>query len=369
MAKKPLYEIIYKEYRNKIKSGDLSPGDKLPTEKEISELFKVSRITATRALKELELRKYINRIKGSGSYVSDNEWLTDTNVQMEGRLSLISLILPFASNFSSEYLHGIEEIAKEHNYFVSFHNSHSNAEVEKDIIEDIISRGSHGVIVYPASSYENLDLYTSLLIDNYPFVLIDRNIPGLDISFVSSDNEKGFYDITNYLIGKGHERILFVGTSVHTLTSERERYKGYCKAHIDNSIPLMNNHIFTTKGEFEENTLNNFKDQAIEFFREIIKLDDEKRPTAIAAVNDDVAKFLIDIAEEHDINIPTDFAITGYDNEVFAEHISIPLTTVAQPTREIGRKAAIELFKIISNPDKAPSTVMIEGEIKKRKSA
>ncbi|MBN2557663.1 MAG: winged helix-turn-helix transcriptional regulator, partial [Clostridia bacterium] len=67
--KTPLYEKIFHHYKKMILSGELPGGTRLPSENAIMQTFGVSRITASRAFKELELAKLIRRIKGSGSYV------------------------------------------------------------------------------------------------------------------------------------------------------------------------------------------------------------------------------------------------------------------------------------------------------------
>ena len=61
MPKKPLYQVIFQHFKEKILLGEIVPGEQLPTEMEMTKHFNVSRITVTRALRELELSKYIHR--------------------------------------------------------------------------------------------------------------------------------------------------------------------------------------------------------------------------------------------------------------------------------------------------------------------
>lgn len=369
MSNIPLYKVIFRAYKEKILTGELKPKDKLPTEMEIATIYNVSRITASRALKELELSNLIHRIKGSGSYVNEYEQSIETNLNLpQEHLSIISLILPFEGNFSSEILQGIEDVAKEKNYFVTFHNSSGIPDIEKQLIEEIISRGSHGIIVYPSSSHENMHLYSSLIIDGYPFVLIDRKIPGMDMPLVLADNQKGFYDITSHLIELGHRRIIFVGTSLFDISSELERYNGFCKAHLDHGVPLIPNHFFTESeirclpSDYHINEILSMR-EAHYLFDILDKLDKHTRPTAIAAVNDEAAEIIMKVALEKGLKIPDDYSITGFDNLTFAAHLPVPLTTVAQPAREIGQSAAKELFKSIQEPDYEQTITKIPTEI------
>lgn len=373
MSNLPLYEKIFRVFEEKILTNELKADEKLPTEMEISEKHQVSRITATRALKELELRDLIYRIKGSGSYVKNQNVKIKVNKKPMGHLSIISLVLPFGDNFSSAIFEGIENVAKEENYFVTFHNSNDDPIIERKLIEEIIARGSHGLIVYPSSSTKNMHLYSSLLIDHYPFVLIDRNIHGIEAPLVWTDHLNGFYDITSKLLTDGHKKIIFVGTSLYTISSEAERYKGFCKAHIDSGTPLMENHLYTEANIndipddfYPEKTI--FDREAHFLFDKLMMLDEDKRPTAIAAVHDEVAEVLIRVAIEKGIRIPEDFSITGFDNLAFSAHLPVPLTTVAQPAELIGTEAAKELFMIITEPERKPISKVIEGKLVIRQS-
>lgn len=365
MKKTPLYEKIYRDYDLKIKSGKLRPGDKLPTEMEMVAHYKVSRITVTRALKELEQSNLIYRIKGSGSYVSEKEQ-TDQTLTTPSSLSFISLVLPFDGKFSSDILQGVEDIAKDQGYFVSFHNSQGDPDIERAMVNDIVSKQSSGIVLYPSSSFSNLDMYANLLIDNYPFVVIDHAIPGADTPLVWADNQKGFYDVTNHLIDLGHKRIIFIGTSMFELSSEAERYKGFCKAHVDRGLSLLHNHLYLYNNhaiQSKEDFLAHAKKSADELFVNLEHQPMDQRPTAIACVNDDVASIIMSSALEHGHQIPDDFSITGFDNEAFAEHLTVPLTTIAQPIRQIGQTAASELIAIIGQPNKSKITQTIKAEL------
>ncbi len=199
---RPLYEIIYQYYKKKITNKEITAGTKLPSESEISEEFRVSRITAVRALKELELANIIYRVKGSGSFVKEMQPEVDNTP--EKHLSIISLVIPFEDTYFTDILAGIEDIAGKHDYFVTIHNSYGDPLKEKLIIEEIIARGSHGIILYPSSTSKNIDLYSGLLIDRYPFVVIDRELQGIETSLVLVDNKRAFYDMTKHLIAMGH---------------------------------------------------------------------------------------------------------------------------------------------------------------------
>ena len=71
MTKKPMYRQIADTLRERIQSGELRPGDALPTESALQEEFAVSRVTVRQALKQLTQEAIIESIQGSGSYVKE----------------------------------------------------------------------------------------------------------------------------------------------------------------------------------------------------------------------------------------------------------------------------------------------------------
>ncbi|UYP44530.1 HTH-type transcriptional repressor PurR [Candidatus Lokiarchaeum ossiferum] len=371
MSKKPKYEIIYEFYKEQILAKIIASEEKLPTEMEIAKKFKVSRITVIRALNDLEQDGFIKKIQGSGSYAKN---YGESLVTASSSPDIISLVLPYDENFKQNFLKGIEDVAKTQNYFVTFHQTTANLDSEKKVILDLIKRGSKGIILYPSDSPINMELYSSLLIQKFPLVLIDRKISGLDFPIIWTDNHSGYYEITNHLLELGHSKIIFVGTSVYSISSELERYEGFCKAHIDHKVPLLDKHLY-----FQEDIANipsdykpdlDIEHRAINYlFDLLLDIPQSKRPTAIAAVNDSIAELVIKIGLERGISIPRDFSVIGFDDRVFAAHLPIPLTTVSQPTYEIGHQAALILFNLIKNPDSKMCEKKIKGRLLIRKSS
>ena len=235
-------------------------------------------------------------------------------------------------------------------------------------------RGSAGLIIYPASQTANLRMFSSLLIEKYPFVVIDREISGLETSLVCADNRKGFEEITGHLIELGHRRIAFVGTTINTISSEQERYQGFCRAHIGHRIPLIKKNLYSFQDL--QNMPDNYRPgatfemKAAHYLLDSLEaLPPGERPTALAAVNDLTARCLMEAAGERRIAIPETYSLTGFDNLPYAAHLPVPLATVELPAYEIGRKAAEVLFRKRENPDRRPEKHTIAPRLVPRRSA
>ncbi len=368
---RPLYEIIYDHYKNLITSGVIPVNKQLPTESEIAEQFQVSRITVVRALKELEIQNHIYRVQGSGSYVKKQA--ASYKAVKNNQMAIISLIIPFDDTNFTDVLAGLEDKAKERGFFVTVHNSNADPKKEQEIVEEVIARGSHGIIIYPSSSSENVDLYFMLTLDRYPFIVIDRKLQGITTSLVEVDNESSFATITNHLIAQGHKKIVFVGTSIDTISSEYERYQGFCKAHMEHRVPLLKKHLYQRKDAdaMPQDYLPHLTQDEREchfFFDTLATLPEAERPTAIAVVNDSVAEVLMLVANTRGIAIPAQYAMSGFDNLPLASHTNPPLTTIQQPSYEIGTTAAEELFHIIDEPSWSHTVHTLPGRLIERAS-
>ena len=169
-----LYRKIIDFYKELIENGSYRSGDKLPSENEMIEKHKVSRITIIRALKELETMQYIRRHRGKGTFVIYNGSveLTSNNhspfLQQGGKLVLLTV--PQKDMLDSGILSGIEKTLKDNGYYLSVFNSEGSTKLERKGILDLKEQIS-GCIIIPVSKYKNLDLFSNLMIEKKPFVL------------------------------------------------------------------------------------------------------------------------------------------------------------------------------------------------------
>ncbi len=228
--------------------------------------------------------------------------------------------------------------------------------------------------MYPCfSDHRNIDVYSELIIRDFPFVVIDRRIDLLNAPFVACDNETAMRDMVAHLIAKGHQRIGFFCNSPETMSSERERYKGYCEAHIAAGLSVKPGLLFRVTrdigngAEFstvDERNNRQFGEAALAHF-----MNAAERPTCIVAVNDILAIALLKAALSRGIRVPADLAITGFDDLYVAAHVEVPLTTIRQPFERIGSEAARLLLSRIKGEARPAAEIRVPGEIVLRESA
>jgi DNA-binding LacI/PurR family transcriptional regulator len=371
--KKPLYRIIVERLRGEIEKGILKPGDRIPTELELSQEFGVSRITARNAVKELANLGLVYRVQGRGTFVME-EAPTKAGAGREATdYTIISVVLPVSRDVHHATLTGIENECKNWAYHVTYHNSYFRAEHERELVDKIVSSGSKGLIAYPYAGIENLDLYSNLMVKGFPFIFIDRMVDCLPGTVIQCDNFQGAYDIVSYAIKLGHRRIAFIGDKLNQLESERERLRGYCRAHLDAGIEIREGYIFGMDVaehdmyEARNPQVQNQGYRAVEAaIEQVLSLNPP--PTCLVAVNDMTALYITGVLQKKGIHVPADVSLTGFDDLELVSHLPVPLTTVKQSFFEIGRLSAQLLLEKIKDPKAVLESRRLECELVIRES-
>ncbi len=371
----PLYQQIANHLIERIEQNLLRPGDQIPTEQEISDAFGVSRITAVRAVKELETRGLVTRTKGRGSFVTSQSSWHSTGESQSERLSVVALVLPFQEMLALGVLLGVEQVVKANGLHTSLRNSTADTRHEREILIQDSENGIGGMIVYPCSSADNIGAFSSLVVRRFPLVIIDRKIRGLDTPFVAVDNVDGTYQATRHLVELGHRDIAFFGDAISRIESEAERLRGYCRALIESRIPVRDELIIADGLVVDERLdadtgLDQFgyisEATAGAALEKLVGLSSP--PTAIVCINDGNAVQFIKSALKRGIRVPEDLSVVGFDNLPFSAHIEVPLTTVEQPFRLIGERAAAMLMRRIADPSAPYESEILEPRLIVRES-
>jgi GntR family transcriptional regulator, arabinose operon transcriptional repressor len=349
------YKELITYYKKEISDGKVHPGDRLPSLEELSSSFATSAITVTRALNELQNEGYIKRIKGQGSFFCEAPEANQLSPSA-GQKRFIYCIIPFVSG-QTDLITSIEAACQERGYIFAFQNSNFSSARERELLVQARENGAAGIIVYPVSNLENIEIYSRMLVDRFPFVVLDRKISAVAHSFVSCANAEAFGQIVEYLCGKGHRRIAFLCGDL-SLSSTQERFQGYCAALLRSGIPvdkeLVVDGFYLTKKPEDETTDG--------MLRRLVSRN--PRVTAIACANDLTASMILQRADKLGIRVPEDLSITGFDDMNFSSMLRPPLTTMAQPFHEIGRTTVKILHDMIEGkkPDyqdvRCPATLV-----------
>jgi GntR family transcriptional regulator, arabinose operon transcriptional repressor len=358
------YMAIKERILQMIHEGKYKSGDRLPSENELAALYHVSVITSKKTLEELAKDGRIYRIKGSGSFVADPK-----KKKKPEQANRIAMVLPLGGNTGGgmELFSNVETVARSHGYHVSVENTHRDCKKEREILGRLLKDNVKGIIYYPTFSSENFDLIKKLAMEKHPIVIIDKSIHDIAIDTVLSDNRRGSYEMTKYLIGGGHRSIIFACEyDFDEVSSIRDRFIGYCDALSEAGIPLdvdLVMHPNTGHDQCAD------KSCIARFCRDVVeKVRNDKSISAVQVSSDIIAVELISQCAKKGINVPDDVSIVGFDDLEVASYITPSLTTVKQSFSEIGQVATELIFKRIADRDRKEEKVLIPVELVIRKS-
>jgi GntR family transcriptional regulator of arabinose operon len=319
---KPLYLQIYSALKTRIESGEWSYGAMIPSEHELSELYKISRGTVRKVLATLEEDGLVRRDRGRGTFITrpgDQEQVPGVNSHS------ISFVVPYVrDSFVSSILLGLESVARIDGYAVVFHHVENDIDKQEDILRKSSQQGVSGIVLYPVDSNNVSPVLRELIQDDFPIVFVDRYIRGLYSDYVTSDNINGGLMATQHLLSLGHRRIVFLGWG-ELATSMEHRRLGYRQALLEAGIEP------DPDDEWEVIGYPEVDQAALEE-----RLSQPERPTAIFTANDQLALSVLSVARSLNISIPEQLALVGFDNLDISAHLDIPITTIAQPAFDIG---------------------------------
>lgn len=343
----PLYGQIYNYLFEKIKSGDLPSGSRVPSEKELADQFNVSRITSKKALEMLSANGLIERVQGKGSFVADelpelNETPPLQSLQ-DSNWKLIGLILPdFADSYGLRLIHGVEERCSEIGGRMLMKITYDKSEVEEEAIRSFQQIGVDGFIIFPVHGEHYNSELLRLVLDKFPLVFVDRYMKGLAACSVSTDNRAAAYDITKYLLERGHTQIGFLSLPVENTSTIEDRIEGYKDAllrhgHRLNPQHLMTNLFSSVPREFEERNVQ------VDFDNVKKYVDLNPELTAFVAAEYNLALILREVLLSMGKRIPEDCSIVCFDSprNPFNKYL---FTHISQDEFSMGQKA-VELLQ------------------------
>ncbi|ARN55769.1 LacI family DNA-binding transcriptional regulator [Sedimentisphaera salicampi] len=369
---------IYDRLYASIIAGDYLPENKIPTEQELSRHFGVSRPTVGKALQRLVKRGIIERRQGSGTYVKPN-----INNQKDS--CSVGVVMPRVSFKSSQFgnmsslfdnvLAEMSHVATNRDCYVVYNNliAQTNQELVKNTIkicDSLIERNVDGVLLFPLPILEdnqnvNIEIAEKFKNAGIAVALLDRDIyegpKRSKYDLVSSYHTDAGYEVTEHLIETGRERILFLSDKIRC-SSTKDKITGY-----KNAVKQLSSKEGCKVFKFEANPLSDIEHT---FKKEnIIEVVQEHEPDALVCMHDRMAAEVIQIIRKDlKMKVPEDISVVGFDDESFAAFMSVPLTTMRQPTIQIAENAIETLLSRINNPDQPPKTILISTQLIVRKS-
>lgn len=265
------------------------------------------------------------------------------------------IIADICNPFFPSVVRGIEDTARRKGYNIILCNTDEKYEREREALETLLQKRVDGLLIAPVQ--KKFDDLLELRRREIPFVLIGRHFEPLETDHVISDDVKGAFMAAEYLIKKGHKKILFINGPSH-ISSARERVMGYRKALVENNINF--DAKLLKEGNLKTEDGYRATKKAI-----LSKLDF----TAVFAFSDLVAFGVIKALKEQGYKVPDRIAVVGYDNINFGFSAEQPLTTVHIPKYRLGSEGMRLLYRRIDKKVNKPQKVILDTKLIIRKSA
>ncbi len=229
--KQPLYLQIRDHFKELIAENKLQSNEQIPTESEIMESFGVSRITVVKALAELANEGLIYRVRGRGTFVSEGSRLKAqerTEQKVKNIPKKVGMIVPYVTDlFMLRVLTGVQEVLHQEGISLLMATSGNSKQSEAEMIRDLLQSGVDGLIIFPVDAQIHNEELLALKMNQFPLVLIDRPLAGIETHFVGSDGFQGAKIALEYLWELGHREIAIISDSPLPTMTVTDRVSGY----------------------------------------------------------------------------------------------------------------------------------------------
>jgi DNA-binding LacI/PurR family transcriptional regulator len=255
------------------------------------------------------------------------------------RTNTIGVIVPeITSYFFSSIISGIQDLLNPLGVNMIIGQSNESYAEEKSIVNTFASIRVDGFLISPSSETKNFDHLQMLAGNNIPLVIFDRDCEGMEVDKVFVDEYNGAFQAVEHLIKSGCRRIAHIAGSP-TLSTSRHRLDAYKDALKLHNIPVLEEYIVESKGFAPEHGIDPTK--------KLLALPNP--PDAIFTINDGVAIGAMYIIKNSGIVIPDQISIIGFDDDPHSSYFKPSLSTVWQPTYEMGMLSARILMKRVNS--------------------
>jgi DNA-binding LacI/PurR family transcriptional regulator len=351
----PVYQQIKDIIREEIAQGKYKPGDTLPSVNQLAKMFSTSRNTAVKAIADLAHEGTVYCVQGKGSVVNDLRKEMVRRGKINRKKTSIPDIGILISDFDdlnhpyfSRLLKGISEKAKTLpcNLKTFCINNYS--------INDFVNTEYFDGLIVATKLPQSSVLV--LKQNNIPFVLAGNDIYGEELLCVTGDSYGATYEAVKYLHSLGHKKIAVLSGPT-TARSTPLAYMAY--KHAMNELKLEVDESFFRAGDYGE-------EAGYKGFQSLLSTG--KMPTAVFAMEDNIAIGVIKAAEENSLKVPGDLSVIGSGDRFPISNVKIPLTTFSDKLSEIGALCLEMLDRKLNNKVIKSSKVNLKSELIIRKS-
>ena len=263
------------------------------------------------------------------------------------KTNLVAMIVPDISNiFFTEMARGLEEEIQKIGCNLVIASTNNSPERERDLLRLFLEKRLDGMVIAPTSTESTA--IQEVMKYGLPTVIVDRPLPNVGTTQILWPDKDMSYELTNYLISKGHKRIAIVNVTLKNSNGQARR-DGYLKALQDAGIDIDQRYI----------SGSNFnQEQSYQFVKEVMSLPD--RPTALFCANNVMVEGALTALGELGLRIYDDVSVVGLGNILCNRYIHPRITTLFQDSRQMGREAGIAIGNRINDKESVPYMKLLQ---------
>jgi len=273
------------------------------------------------------------------------------------KTKIVGIVVPaIQSNYFSEALSGMTEIASDYDYHLMFCQSNEDATQESKSLKKLVACHVDGLLISVSKDTSDAQELEKVKKLGIPIVMFDRTIANFDCNKVVVDECEGAYRAVEHLIQKGCKRIAHVAGPVNASVSAN-RMKGYIDALTDYNLPVEETQIYRC---------NAFEENALDAIKQITR--HEPLPDGIFFINDLCAIAAMRYLQKEGISVPETIKIAGFNDDPVSSMVVPSLTTVMQPGYEVGKLAMRMLVDEINSPTDVFQNIQLRTQLMVRDS-
>lgn len=349
------YKVVYDALHEEIVGEKIAYGELLPSEKEIGERFGVDRTTVRKALSLLVEGGYVEKRAGVGTKVIYRS--SDALEMAQKPSKVVGFFMPktkkiterISQPFYSELFFNLESYLKKQGYSLIY----TAIKDEQELADFIEKNRLSGAVFLTAVKNEILNYAKQM---HFPSVLVNRYHD--DLSCVLGNNSEGGYQAMKALLDHNHTRIAVVTGPMDYITT-RERMFGCARAIAE--VGMTMDDVVVREADFDF-------ESAVAAVRDIYT-NEENKPTAIFAFNDEMALATIRTLREMGLMVPQDVSVIGFDNLEYLSYTEPDLTTIDTQVALMAKVVGYNLLGLIEQhipagvQQNVPTRLVLRGTV------
>ena len=329
-----VYKKIEDYLMDIIKKNLQIPDYKLPSERMLCTIFDSSRKPVRRAYDKLIQQGLVDNIHGKGYFISSQAIHTFLALPFSNNPKVALIIPSITTQYCHDILAGTSDFCSSHQMELVIHVSDDSPEKETKLLSSVPASRAKGIILFPVDhdeAYHNELL--KLSIRKYPLVLVDRMLPNIRASFITSENHQAMVNAVEFLYKKGFQRIVYVTPPPSQASTIDARINGFTHGLLRYYKMATPQNLLVLEGDFQE-----MKESTIKYLQ-------KNSDVELIIVTGSMRLPILKAAEELNIKIPDNLKLMMFDDELSpVERNALKPYVLKQDGYQIGYLAAESLY-------------------------